>query len=161
LLQQIINGRHAMSETTRKSAKKAVEDAQKELEAAADEVTSEIRETVSDVSDDVNERLDKLGKELESRADAARVGMVGKLREATARLREQIDKGDLSGDDLAQAQEALEKLESGIDYVEKHSVGEIADDIQRESTEAITENPWQAVLIALVIGFIIGIIVKR
>lgn len=106
---------------------------------------------------EAQERLQELGKSLNVGADQARKTIAKQLRELIQRVRHET--ADKPLDEAAQEQ--VNRVTSRIDdmatYLETHNV----EDIRKQVTHTVQENTFWAVLIALIIGFVIGVLVSR
>jgi ElaB/YqjD/DUF883 family membrane-anchored ribosome-binding protein len=102
---------------------------------------------------DVNEiRREALEKADEIRKEAAK-----KLNQAAEAIRKEVRENEVDKDGIEKADEIATHLEKTATYLASNTLEEMGED----ATEVVTRNPWQAVLIALVIGFFIGMMLRR
>ena len=103
---------------------------------------------------DVNEvRREALEKADEIRKEAAK-----KLNAAAEAIRKEVrEKANADEEAVERADEVATHLEKTATYLNNNTIEQMGED----ATEVVTRNPWQAVLIALIIGVVIGLIIKR
>lgn len=102
---------------------------------------------------DVNEiRREALEKADEIRKEAAK-----KLNAAAEAIRKEVRENDVDKDGIKKADEIATHLEKTATYLANNTLEEMGED----ATELVTRNPWQAVLVALIIGVFIGMMFRR
>ena len=102
---------------------------------------------------DVNEiRREALEKADEIRKEASK-----KLNQAAEAIRREVRENGADTDGVEKADEIATHLEKTATYLANNTLEEMGED----ATEVVTRNPWQAVLMALAIGFILGMMLRR
>ncbi len=96
-------------------------------------------------------------REVYEKAEEIRKEAAKKLNTAAETIRQEVRDNEADADAVAKADEIAEHLEKTAHYLNDHSLEQMGED----ATEVVVKNPWQAVLVALVIGIIIGFILKR
>lgn len=111
----------------------------------------ETEEKVAEI--DVNE----LRREAFAKADEIRSEAAKKLNVAAEAIRKEVRDKEADAEAVEKADEVATHLEKTATYLDDHTVEEMTDD----ATTVVVENPWRAVLMALVIGIILGLILRR
>lgn len=102
---------------------------------------------------DVNEiRREALEKADEIRKEAAK-----KLNTAAETIRKEVRENEGDAEAVARADEIAGHLERTAVYLNNNTLEQMGED----ATEVVVKNPWQAVLVALVIGVILGLMMRR
>lgn len=112
---------------------------------------------VDEFTREAQDTLERLGDQLSRGADAARTGLARQLREAATRIREEMAKEEVNDEAREQATRVLERLDGAAEFLETHTI----QTMEAEAREAVQERPWQALLIAFIVGLVIGILVAR
>jgi ElaB/YqjD/DUF883 family membrane-anchored ribosome-binding protein len=102
---------------------------------------------------DVNE----IRREAMERADEIRKEAARKLNIAAEAIRREVRENNVDTDGVEKADEIATHLEKTATYLANNTLEEMGQD----ATEVVTRNPWQAVLMALAIGFILGLMLRR
>ena len=111
----------------------------------------------SDNGNVTQERMDEIGKRLGEGAEVARTSIAKRIAEAASTIRTEIDDNkDLDKDARVRATNIVDGLDSAAKYLETNTL----DDIEDDAREVISDNPWQAIITALVIGLIVGWLLK-
>ena len=113
-------------------------------------------EKLQDAAQDVAKELGELGRELRQRANSVRKEAVKQLNHAAESIRREAHE---SSDDKAAhdtADEVAKGLEKAAHYLNTNSVEQMG----AEATKAVRQNPVSALLIALGIGMIIGLLLN-
>jgi len=116
-----------------------------------DEAVEEVKAKMADF--DVNEAR----REAFALADDVRKEAAKKLNAAAERIRTEVREKEVEKEGIEKADEIAAHLENTAHYLNDHTVEQMSED----ATKVVVENPWRAVLIALVIGIILGMIVRR
>ncbi|MBZ0300222.1 MAG: hypothetical protein K8J31_10790 [Anaerolineae bacterium] len=102
---------------------------------------------------DVNEvRREALEKADEIRKEAAK-----KLNTAAEAIRKEVRDKDADKEAVEKADEIATHLEKTATYLNNNTVEQMGED----ATEVVVKNPWQSVMIALIIGVLIGLMLRR
>jgi ElaB/YqjD/DUF883 family membrane-anchored ribosome-binding protein len=96
-------------------------------------------------------------REVYARAEEIRKEAAKKLNTAAENIRKEVRENDVDPEAIAKADEIAAHLEKTAQYLNDHSLEQMGQD----ATEAVQNNPWQAVLIAFVIGFIVAMLLRR
>lgn len=116
-----------------------------------DEAVEEVKQKMADF--DVNEAR----REALALADDIRKEAAKKLNAAAERIRSEVREKEVDQDGIEKADEVATHLEKTANYLNDHTVEQMSED----ATKVVVENPWRAVLIALVIGLVLGMIMRR
>lgn len=116
-----------------------------------DEAVEEVKQKMADF--DVNEAR----REALALADDIRKEAAKKLNAAAERIRSEVREKEVDEDGIEKADEVATHLEKTANYLNDHTVEQMSED----ATKVVVENPWRAVLIALVIGLVLGMIMRR
>ena len=127
----------------------------KDVQAAADEVVEDVKAAVEAKAGefDVNE----VRREALARADEVRKEAAKKLNTAAETIRKEVREADADSEAVARADDVARHLERTATYLSNNTIEQIGED----ATEVVVENPWRAVLVALVVGFVFGMIMRR
>lgn len=107
---------------------------------------------------DNQERLERFGKDLTKQANETRRTIAHQIKATAKNLRSELKDHDELDDNLRkQADEALQRLDEVAVYLDDRSV----EEIEEGARKAIQQNVWRSLLIAFVIGFVLGILIKR
>lgn len=121
--------------------------------------------TVENAQADVQEVLSEFGENFHEKANEARVEVVKHLRNLAKtvqeNVREKTNNENVKAKDreqaIAKADEFADGLMKTARYLESHSV----EEIEQEATATVKDNVWKSVLIAFLVGMILGIFIKR
>ena len=110
-----------------------------------------------DLTHEAQDTLDKAGKVLAKQANHLRQGLAHQMRDAAARIRDQVDGQKLEPDAQEQVNRVLNRLDEMGNYLESHTL----EEIESHAKVAVQENVWRNLLIAFVVGLVIGIFISR
>lgn len=113
-------------------------------------------EQLEEVREEIEERVDEIKREVRVKAEDAKRDAAKQLNAVAARIRKEVREDDTKPEDIERADELARNLEKAAYYLNTHSINEIGD----EATQVVTRNPWRNLVIALVVGFILGMIVR-
>jgi len=112
-----------------------------------------------EMAKEAQENLQDLGRTLTENANKLRLGIVDQLKEAMGAIQKEMD--DNSGTWDVEARErtkdVMNKLEVAAEYLEEHSV----EDLEAEAKEVVTENVWVSLVIAFLVGLVLGWLLSR
>lgn len=113
-------------------------------------------EKVQDTARDVAKELGEFGRELRQRANSVRKEAVKQLNHAAESIRREAH--DTTDDATAHqtADEVAKGLEKAAHYLNTNSVEQMG----KEATKVVRQNPIPSLLVALGIGMIIGLILN-
>ena len=113
-------------------------------------------ERVQDAAHDVAAELGELGRELRQRANSVRKEAVKQLNHAAESIRKEAR--ETTDDKTAHqtADEVAKGLERAAHYLNNNSVEQMG----AEATKAVRQNPISALLVALGIGMVIGLLLN-
>lgn len=106
---------------------------------------------------EAQERLQELGKSLNAGADQLRTTIAKQLRELIHRVRQETAEKSLDEAAQEQVNRVTTRIDDMATYLETHNV----EDIRKQVTQTVQENTFWAILIALIVGFVIGVLVSR
>ena len=113
-------------------------------------------ERVQDATRDVAAELGELGRELRQRANSVRKEAVKQLNHAAESIRKEAR--ETTDDKTAHqtADEVAKGLERAAHYLNNNSVEQMG----AEATKAVRQNPISALLVALGIGMVLGLLLN-
>jgi len=113
-------------------------------------------EKVQDTARDVAKELGELGRELRQRANSVRKEAVKQLNHAADSIRKEAREATEDKDAHATADEVAKGLEKAAHYLNTNSVEQMG----QEATKVVRQNPISALLVALGIGMVIGLLLN-
>lgn len=113
-------------------------------------------EKVQDAAQDVAKELGELGRELRQRANSVRKEAVKQLNHAAESIRREARETTENKDAHNTADEVAKGLEKAAHYLNTNSVEQMGT----EATKVVRANPISALLIALGIGMVIGLLLN-
>ena len=113
-------------------------------------------EKVQDAAQDVAKELNELGRELRQRANSVRKEAVKQLNHAAESIRKEAR--ETTDDTTAHqtADEVAKGLEKAAHYLNNNSVEQMGS----EATKVVRQNPISALLLALGIGMVLGLLLN-
>jgi ElaB/YqjD/DUF883 family membrane-anchored ribosome-binding protein len=113
-------------------------------------------EKVQDSARDVSEELGELGRELHQRANSVRKEAVKQLNHAAESIRKEAH--EATDDAMARqtADEVAKGLEKAAHYLNTNSVEQMGS----EASKVVRQNPMSALLVALGIGMVLGLLLN-
>jgi ElaB/YqjD/DUF883 family membrane-anchored ribosome-binding protein len=112
---------------------------------------------LQEVTKEAQEVLDKASVFITSRANQLRTSIVRQLRDAQVRIRQQTSGIELDAEAQTQVEKVLHRLEEMSDYLENHTV----EQLEEQAKAAVQQNVWRNLLIAFIVGLVIGIFLTR
>ncbi len=113
-------------------------------------------EKVQDAAQDVAKELSELGRELRQRANSVRKEAVKQLNHAAESIRREVRESTEDKEAQDRADEVAKGLEKAAHYLNTNSVEQMGS----EATKVVRSNPISALLIALGIGMVIGLLLN-
>jgi ElaB/YqjD/DUF883 family membrane-anchored ribosome-binding protein len=113
-------------------------------------------EKAEQVVEEIKKEAGELGREIRQRAEDVKKETVKQLHTAAEAIRKEVREAKVDKDAVQKADELAKNLEKTAHYLNTHSV----DQMGEEATRVVTKNPMRAVLIALVIGFLLGLMLR-
>ena len=113
-------------------------------------------EKVQDAARDVAEELGELGRELRQRANSVRKEAVKQLNHAAESIRREAHDATNDSDAHKTADEVAKGLEKAAHYLNTNSVEQMGT----EASKVVRQNPISALLVALGIGMVIGLLLN-
>lgn len=114
---------------------------EKKAEELAQEAAAELRE---------------LKRELRKRAEDVRKETVKQLNKAADTIRKEARESDVSGELKHTADDVAKGLEKAAHYLNSHTLDEMGE----EATRVVQKNPIRAVVIALIVGLLLGMMLR-
>lgn len=111
---------------------------------------------VEDITDEAAQELREFGRQARGKADEAKKDVVGKLYEAAQTIRRETREAKPGKEAEQAADNVARGLEKAAHYLNRHSYDDMGDDVER----AVKRNPMRALIIMLVIGVVIGLILR-
>ena len=113
-------------------------------------------EKVQDAAQDVANELGELGRELRQRANSVRKEAVKQLNHAAESIRKEAHETTEDENARKTADEVAKGLEKAAHYLNTNSVEQMGT----EASKVVRQNPISAILVALGIGMIIGLLLN-
>jgi ElaB/YqjD/DUF883 family membrane-anchored ribosome-binding protein len=98
----------------------------------------------------------ELGRELRNRAEDVRKETVKQLNKAAATIRKEARESDAGGELKQSADDIAKGLEKAASFLNSRNI----DQMGQEATRVVQKNPIRAVVIALIVGLLVGIMMK-
>jgi ElaB/YqjD/DUF883 family membrane-anchored ribosome-binding protein len=111
---------------------------------------------VENVTDEAAQELREFGRQVRGKADEAKKDVVSKLYEAAKTIRRETREAKPGKDAEQAADNVARGLEKAAHYLNRHSYDDMGDDVER----AVKRNPMRALVVMLVVGVIIGLILR-
>ncbi|MCA0455170.1 MAG: DUF883 C-terminal domain-containing protein [Chloroflexi bacterium] len=111
---------------------------------------------VEDAARDVAADLGEVGRELRQKANDVRKEVVKQLNNAAETIRRETRENTEDANAHKSADEVAKGLEKAAHYLNNNSV----EQMEKKATTAVRKNPIPSVLIALGIGFILGLLLS-
>lgn len=99
----------------------------------------------------------EIGRQLRQQADHARSEVVTQLQNAAATIRKEASTTTLQEDERRAVEGIATGLERAASYLNSRNIDQMGDD----ATAALRKRPLRAVIIALIIGIILGWLFSR
>lgn len=113
--------------------------------------------TTNGAEQKTNEELQEMMREFHQRAEGVRVEAIKQLNNAAETIRREAREAGLSEPTTQRADDLAGGLEKTANYLNSRTV----EDMGKDATEVVKENPWQTIGVIFIIGMIIGLILGR
>jgi ElaB/YqjD/DUF883 family membrane-anchored ribosome-binding protein len=113
-------------------------------------------EKADQVVEEIKKEAGELGREIRQRAEDVKKETVKQLHSAAEAIRREVREAKADKEAVQKADELAKNLEKTAHYLNTHSV----DQMGEQATRVVTKNPWRAVFVALVIGFLLGLMLR-
>lgn len=113
-------------------------------------------EKADQVVEEIRKEAGELGREIRQRAEDVKKETVKQLHSAAEAIRREVREAKADKEAVQKADELAKNLEKTAHYLNTHSV----DQMGEQATRVVTKNPWRAVFVALVIGFLLGLMLR-
>jgi ElaB/YqjD/DUF883 family membrane-anchored ribosome-binding protein len=115
-----------------------------------------IEQDVEALKSEVSKDLRELGREARFKADAAKKDVVGKLYEAAESIRREVREASAGKETTETADSFAHGLEKAAHYLNRHSFDDMGEDVER----VVKRNPLPMLGIVLVVGIILGMLLR-
>jgi len=115
-----------------------------------------VNERAERIADDASKNFEELGREVHHHAEHAKSDMVKTLYDAAKALRKQARDAGARGDVVDHVDNVAEGFEKAASYLKHNSYSDIGDDAVHKAKA----NPIKTMAIFLVIGVIIGLLLR-
>jgi hypothetical protein len=115
-----------------------------------------VSERAERITDDANKSFEELGREVHHHAEHTKSDMVKTLHDAAKTLRRQARDAGASGDVLDRVDDVATGFEKAASYLKRNSYSDMGED----AVKTAKAYPLQTMAIILVIGVIIGMILR-
>ncbi len=119
--------------------------------------TNGVGETLADAAQDVAAKSRELGRELRQRANDVRKEAAKQLFAAAETIRKEAREAGAAGDVKQGADEIAKGLEKAAAFLRDRSVEQMGD----EAVRVVRKNPMRAVIVAFIVGLIIGLLLRE
>ncbi len=109
-----------------------------------------------DIQQEEQDDLKEVGREIRKRANDVKEEVVKQLFGAAETIRKEAKEAHLEGDGKTAAYDVAKGLEKAATYLNSRSVEKMGDD----ATRVVRRNPMRAVMVALIVGLLLGIMLK-
>ncbi|MDX2139972.1 MAG: hypothetical protein SF123_17935 [Chloroflexota bacterium] len=109
------------------------------------------------LKDDAAQELREFGREVRHKANDAKKDVVSKLYDAAEGIRREVRESKASKDARHSADSVARQLEKAAHYINRHSFEDMGEDVEK----IVRRPPVRIVLIALVVGLVIGLIMRN
>ena len=106
--------------------------------------------------EDVRQEVIDFRREAYQKAEDVRKEAVKQLNNVAKTIRREVRDAKADEESIKRADEIAKRLEKTAHYMNSHSVDEMGED----ATRIVTRNPWRAMVIALVVGLLLGLIMR-
>lgn len=113
-------------------------------------------EKAEEVISDVKQELFDFKREAYQRAEEVRKEAAKQLNVAAETIRREVRDNKADNEAIKRADEIAVRLEKTAHYLNTHSV----DQMGEEATRIVTRNPWRAVIVSVVVGFLLGLMLR-
>lgn len=113
-------------------------------------------EHLEDVVQNANKDMRELGRELHTRAEDIRKETVKTLHNAAETIRKEAREATQDNGAHKTADEVAKGLDKAAHYLQSHSV----DQMGAQATRVVRQNAMQIAIVALVIGLLLGIVLR-
>jgi ElaB/YqjD/DUF883 family membrane-anchored ribosome-binding protein len=115
-----------------------------------------VNERAERIADDATKSFEELGREVNHHAEHAKSDMVKTLYDAAKTLRKQAREAGAHRDVVDHVDNVAEGFEKAASYLKHNSYGDIGE----AAVHKAKSNPMQTMAIILVIGVIIGLLLR-
>lgn len=119
--------------------------------------TNGVGETLADAAQDVAAKSRELGREFRQRANDVRKEAAKQLFAAAETIRKEAHEAGAAGDVKQGADEIAKGLEKAAAFLRDRSVEQMGD----EAVRVVRKNPMRAVIVAFIVGLIIGLLLRE
>ncbi len=113
-------------------------------------------DNMQDVAEDLQRELRELQRQLRGRANDVRKEVVKQLYTGADAIRKEARQSDAGDEAKRSADEIARGLEKAASYLNSRSV----ENMGEEAVRVVKRNPMRAVIIAFVIGLLMGIMMR-
>lgn len=111
---------------------------------------------MQEVAEDIQRELRELQRQLRGRANDVRKEVVRQLNAGADTIRKEARQSSAGNEAKQSADEIARGLEKAASYLNSRSV----EDMGEEAVRVVRRNPMRAVIIAFVVGLLMGIMMK-
>ena len=123
----------------------------------AEEARQQLEEAVEDVREDVEKRVSELRREAQARAEDVKREAAKQLNTAAETIRREArESGSVDEDALKRIDDIATRLEKTASYLDTRSIQDIGGD----ATKVVVRNPWRAVIVSFIVGFLLGLMLR-
>lgn len=113
-------------------------------------------ENADQVIEEIKKEASELGREIRQRAEDVKKETVKQLNNAAQTIRKEVREAKVDKEAVQKADELAKNLEKTAHYLNSHSV----DQMGEQATRVVTKNPMRAVIVAFIIGFLLGLMLR-
>ncbi len=115
-----------------------------------------VEKRTEELAQQAAQELRELRRELRNRAEDVRKETVKQLNKAAETIRKEAHESTAGGDLKQSADDIARGLEKAASYLNSRNVDQMGED----ATRVVQKNPIRAVIIALIVGLLVGIMMR-
>ena len=130
---------------------------------APEEVTTEnnLEAVVESVDEDIANQLEDISSRVRDGAESAKGELARQLQNIAQTIRKEVGEREMEDTAVEQVEKLTDGLDQAAEFLESRTVEEIGAEATTKAKETVTKNPWQTLLALLVVGIIIGVLLRR
>jgi ElaB/YqjD/DUF883 family membrane-anchored ribosome-binding protein len=115
-----------------------------------------VEKRTEELAQQAAQELRELRRELRNRAEDVRKETVKQLNKAAETIRKEAHESTAGGDLKQSADDIAKGLEKAANFLNSRNVDQMGED----ATRVVQKNPIRAVIIALIVGLLVGMMMK-
>ena len=130
---------------------------------APEEVTTEnnLEAVVESVDENIENQLEDISSRVRDGAESAKGELARQLQNIAQTIRKEVGEREMEDTAVEQVEKLTDGLDQAAEFLESRTVEEIGAEATTKAKETVTKNPWQTLLALLVVGIVIGVLLRR